>query len=151
MDKQLLFYFGAYYGALTKINDPTGDRRQEHAERYYEFMRNSNREINIAAISNNSKIERKIVEMAYHYVFEMKHNLWDRIDYFDPSYDMAESWRRLRTNDNIQKHDILLVRHEALECRVWNEHPDWDYYQAHDVASKVYDYNKALNEWKGEH
>lgn len=150
MDKQLLFYFGADYGALTEENDPGGSKRRKHARLFYEEIRNSNREISIKTISKNAKLDYDLVETAYHYVFEEKHPLWNRIDYFDPSYDMAESWRRLRTNDNIQKHDILLVKHEALESKIWNEHPDWDYYKAHEETCKVYDYKTALRKWKGE-
>lgn len=151
MDKQLLFYFGADYGALNNLNDPDGDRRRKHARLFYEEIRNSDREININAISKNSKLDRNLVETAYHHVFEMKHQLINGYDYFAPSYDMAESWRRLHTNDNIQKHDILLVRHEALEYQIWKEHPDWDYYQAHEETCRVYDYHTALEKWKGEH
>ena len=76
-----------------------------------------------------------------------KHNLKKGYDYFDPDYYMAESLRRLRANDNVQEHDKILVFHEALEYDIMKENPNMSYDEAHELASKTYNYSKALIEW----
>lgn len=63
-------------------------------------------------------------------IFEDKHDLEKGHTYFDPDYDMAESFRRLRTNDDIQPHDIILLRHEALEFDIMQANPKMSYDEA---------------------
>jgi len=38
---------------------------------------------------------------------------------FDPSFEIAESWRRLseKNPDEIQPHDLILLKHELLEMQ----------------------------------
>lgn len=142
---------GAQSGALNDKNDPHGKRRNAHAERYYESMRNSDRQSNIQAMVSNSGLDYSIVEAAYAHVFEHKHNLENGYTYFDPSYEMSQSWQRLRTNDHIRPYDLVLLKHEALESKIWADHPEWSYWQAHTEAEKTYSYTAAIEEWEKEH
>ena len=135
-------------GALNSKNDPDYKKRDRHAELYYNELRNIDIEYTIESITSNTKIDRQLVERAYKYVFIERHNLEKGYTYFDSDYDMAESFRRLRTNDNIKQHDIILLKHEALESRIWDENPNMSYEQVHNIAQKQYNYSKALLEWK---
>lgn len=141
---------GAETGALNDTNDPGSKRRDAHAKRYYQSMRNSDRKSNISAMVKNTGLDYELVERAYSHIFEEKHNLEKGFTYFDPSYDMAQSWQRLRTNDHIRPYDIVLLKHEALESKIWAEHPTWTYYQAHSAAEKTYNYREAKRKWEQE-
>lgn len=60
---------------------------------------------------------------------------------------MAESFRRLREGKNIQKYDLIMLKHERLECELMKkEH--LSYQEAHWLAEKKYNYQKALMEFK---
>ena len=92
-------------------------------------------------------INPDIVAKTYKHIFEDKHNLYKGYDYFDEDYYIAESFRRLRTNVDIQEHDIILLRHEALEFDIMQENPDMPYEEAHAMAEKAHNYKKALIDW----
>lgn len=139
---------GAKNGALNDSNDPKYKRREEHAERLYAEYRNSSKEYFVNAVSNNTKIDKETVSKAYKHVFEDKHVLDKGYDYFDADYDMAESWRRLRTNDKIQEHDKILIMHESLEYDIMNANKSMSYEDAHNIANDKYNYGKALDMWK---
>lgn len=139
---------GAMSGGYNDKNDPKGEKRDAHAERYYAELRNSSKEAFVDAVSKNSKTSRDIASKVYKHIFEDKHELDGEYKYFDPDYYMAESFRRLRTNDNVQNHDIILLMHEALEYDIMQAHPEMTYEEAHGLASQSYDYARALREWK---
>ena len=65
---------------------------------------------------------------------------------FDPSYEMAESFRRLSEGKDIQHHDLLLVKHEWLELSLMKRY-GYDYDKAHAITIRKYDYDTALNQW----
>ena len=100
---------------------------------------------------SNSGLDYSIMEAAYANVFEHKHNLENGYTYFDPSYEMSQSWQRLRTNDHVRPYDLVLLKHEALESKIWADHPEWSYWQAHAGAEKTYNYTAAKKEWIKEH
>lgn len=138
---------GALSGAYNDENDPTGSKREKHANLYYEELRNSSKDSFVAAVSGNASIDSEIVKKAYSHIFEDKHLLDGELRYFDPDYYMAESFRRLRTNADIQPHDIILLRHEALEYDIMKANPDMSYEEAHGLAAEEYDYKSALIAW----
>lgn len=138
---------GAKSGALNDENDPKGKKRKDHAKQYYRALRNNDTSAFVVAVSSNSGVESKKVENAYKHVFLEKHNLSDGYGRFKPDYDMAESFRRLRTNDNIQPHDIILLLHEDLEADIMRKNPGMPYEEAHALAEKTYNYSEALKEW----
>ena len=134
-------------GALNSKNDPKGKRRKAHAELYYEELRNADENAIVDSMALNSGVDRQIVAKAYSHVFTEKHNLEEGYRFFDPDYDMAESFRRLRTNDNIQPHDVILLQHEALENQIMQENPSMSYNDAHKLAEQSFNYRKALSDW----
>ena len=138
---------GAVSGALNDTNDPDFSKRAKHAELYYEEIRNSKKSDFVNAVSKNTGLSKETVSIAYKHVFEDKHMLGAGYKYFDADYDMAESFRRTRTNDHIQKHDITLYKHEQLEYNIMKENPKMNYREAHELASKTYNYEKELSEW----
>ena len=139
-------------GALNDKNDPGSIRRDAHAERYYEQVRNRDRDIEVRAVSEHSGFSTEIVDAVYQHVFIDKHDLTTGYKRFEPDYEMAQSWQRLRLGKDIQKHDKLLIMHEYEEILLMAD--GLSYQEAHDkVCSMGYDYQKALAEWlsgKGE-
>lgn len=131
---------GAKYGAYNDKNDPFNKKRKQHANLYYEEIRNSNTKSFVNAVSKNANIDVKTVTKAYKHIFEDNHN-------FEPDYDMAESFRRLRTNDHIQEHDKVLIHHEALEHDIMAENPHMSYEEAHRMTEQSYNYAEALFAW----
>jgi len=138
---------GATRGALNDENDPYSKKRTAHAKRYYKALRNSSTDAFVDAVSKNTSIDSESVRRAYRHLFEEKHMLEDGYGYFKADYDMAESLRRLRTNDNIQEHDRILILHEAYESELMRNNPELSYEEAHRMAEEKYNYAKALKEW----
>lgn len=138
---------GAVSGALNDKNDPKGEKKKTHAENIYNSIRNNKKEPFIKSLDKSSGAGHERAEKTYKHLFVDKHMLSDGYGYFKPDYDMAESLRRLRANDNVQEHDKMLVFHEALEYDIMKANPEMSYTEAHKLAEKTYNYAKALDEW----
>ena len=82
------------------------------------------------------------MDRAIGHVFYNKHNLEKGYTYFDADYDMAESIRRLRSGKGIQKHDLILILHEANEAELMGKGMGYD--DAHELTNKKYNYKIAL-------
>ena len=99
--------------------DGESRRGQEHARRFYNELRNSNRKDLIMKIFKSSKMSKTIVSSSLKHVLDSKYDLiYDgEIKHmnFVPDYDMAESAKRLRIGNPL-KHDIITLKHEALEA-----------------------------------
>lgn len=131
---------GAKHGAYNDKNDPFNKKRQRHADLYYEEIKNSDKKYFVDAVAKNADIDIDTVAKAYKHIFEDGHG-------FDPDYDMAESFRRLRTNDHIQKHDKILIHHEALEHDIMEKNPHMPYEEAHAITEQTYNYVEELCKW----
>ena len=141
-----LHFSGGVSGALNDENDPTFQKRKEHAQRYYEEVRKRNCENEISTISKNSNLSEKIVRKAYEHIFINKHKLEEGYMHFFPDFDMAQSWQRLREGANIQKHDIVLLQHEALEASYMEQ--GYSYNKAHIKTCEMgYNYQAELDRW----
>lgn len=141
---------GAINGALTDKNDPLYTRRDAHANRYYESMRNSRKSNIIDHIANNTGISKKSINKIYDHVFINEYELSGGKRRFDPDYYMAESFRRLREGKNIQKHDLIMLKHERLEYELMEKlHLKYD--EAHKITERKYNYQKALNKFLKEY
>lgn len=141
---------GAINGALTDKNDPLYTRRDAHANRYYESMRNSRKSNIIDRIANNTGISKKSISKIYDHVFINEYELSGGKRRFDPDYYMAESFRRLREGKNIQKHDLIMLKHERLEYELMKKlHLKYD--EAHKITERKYNYQKALNKFLKEY
>ncbi len=136
-------------GALTEKNDPDGKQRFEHACRYYDQVRKRDAKREIDAISKNSGIGKDSVESAYKHVFIEKHDLSGGHRRFDPDYDMAQSWQRLREGKKVMPHDLILIQHEAAEAAYMKN--GMSYAEAHAKACKDgYNYQAECDKWKNE-
>lgn len=141
---------GAINGALTDKNDPLYTRRDAHANRYYESMRNSRKSNIIDHIANNTGISKKSISKIYDHVFINEYELSGGKRRFDPDYYMAESFRRLREGKNIQKHDLIMLKHERLEYELMKKlHLKYD--EAHKITERKYNYQRALNKFLKEY
>lgn len=141
---------GAINWALTDKNDPLYTRRDAHANRYYESMRNSRKSNIIDHIANNTGISKKSINKIYDHVFINEYELSGGKRRFDPDYYMAESFRRLREGKNIQKHDLIMLKHERLEYELMKKlHLKYD--EAHKITERKYNYQKALNKFLKEY
>ena len=134
------------YGAYNNSNDPDGKKRDKHAKRYYESIRNSKKENIVDTISQNSGIDKESVSKMYDHLFINEHNLNNKRQTFFPDYYIAESVQRLRSGINIQKHDLTLIRHEAMEYDLMS-HSGMEYLEAHEKVNEFFNYGNDLNKW----
>ena len=141
---------GAVYGAWNDRNDPYNKERDRHAQEFYESVRNRNKQHEIVKVSNNSGLSQSDVEKIYNHIFINEYDLEDSRKRFDPSYDMAESWRRLSEigGKNIQPHDLVMLNHELMEHDLMAKGMKYD--EAHELTNKTYNYQKAWIAWMKE-
>ena len=141
---------GAVYGAWNDRNDPYNKERDRHAQEFYESVRNRNKQHEIVKVSNNSGLSQVDVEKIYNHIFINEYDLEDGRKRFDPSYDMAESWRRLSEigGKNIQPHDLVMLNHELMEHDLMAKGMKYD--EAHELTNKTYNYQKAWIAWMKE-
>lgn len=148
-DKNGIMKSGAISGGYNDKNDPEYKLRDKSAENYYNEMRNRDRNIEIKAISNNSGFSIEDCEIIFSHVFENEHPFANgEVKRFDASYDMQQSFMRIRSNKNIQPHDITLLNHELAEAKLMKANPQMVYEEAHDIAEKQYNYAVELLEYK---
>lgn len=138
---------GAVYGAWNDRNDPYNKERDRHAQEFYESVRNRNKQHEIVKVSNNSGLSQSDVEKIYNHIFINEYDLEDGRKRFDPSYDMAESWRRLSEigGKNIQPHDLVMLNHELMEHDLMAKGMKYD--EAHELTNRTYNYQKAWIAW----
>lgn len=141
---------GAVYGAWNDRNDPYNKERDRHAQEFYESVRNRNKQHEIVKVSKNSRFSQSDVEKIYNHIFINEYDLEDGRKRFDPSYDMAESWRRLSEigGKNIQPHDLVMLNHELMEHDLMAKGMKYD--EAHELTNKTYNYQKAWIAWMKE-
>ncbi|MGQ7337094.1 minor capsid protein [Streptococcus suis] len=137
---------GAIYGAWNAKNDPDEIHRKKHAELYYESVRNRSTVHEVARITKHTGFAERDVQAIYDHVFENYYELEGGSKRFDPDYDMAQSWNRLFSGKDIQKHDITLLHHELMESKLMAEGMNYD--TAHKITQKKYDYLSELIKWQ---
>lgn len=129
-------------------NDPDGSKRQGIAEKLYEQTRNRNSMYEVRAIAKNSGMSEADIKKVYDHIYTNKHLFKNgTIHLFDPDYEMAQSWQRLRNNNNIQPHDITLLKHELAEYNIMGESIDIEYELVHNEVTKKYNYQKELMQY----
>ncbi len=137
---------GKSAGALNNRNDPTYEKRDKVANEYYDRVR-GDKENFIKNVAANSGLNERGVEKVFNHIFIEKHQLDDGFRRFDPSYEMAESFRRLSEGNDIQEHDrIILIKHEWLELGLMKRY-GYDYSTAHRITERKYNYDAALTKW----
>lgn len=137
---------GAKGGTIKKTSgalNPISKRADEHAKRYYASVRKM--KTDVSKISKNTGFSEELIESIKNFIFMEKHDLGDRVDYFDPDYKMAESWQRLIDGKNIQHHDLTLLKHEKMERELMLQGYTQD--EAHRITSMKYNYGKEAEEY----
>ena len=135
--------FEEIFGGLAGALNPESQEAKEHAFRYYGLVRKM--KTDCKRIAANTGFREKDIQRVKNHVFYKKHELYDdEFDYFEPSYQMAQSWQRLIDGRNIQDRDIILLNHEFLESVLESE--GLVSYLAHRQTEKIYNYSAALKE-----
>lgn len=130
--------FGAIFGA---INNPYSKAALEHAEKYYEFIRNN--KTDVYKIAENTQFTLEQIIMVKNFLFIDEHNLEGEIKRFDSSFEIAQSWQRLAyMPKDIQLHDITLIKHELKEMELMNK--GFSQQEAHDKTEVEFGYNYTL-------
>lgn len=128
--------------------NPSGRRAIAHAEREYASFRSMTTDC--IFVSQNTGYTLEQVSLVKSYLFSSQHYLssCDKFKRFDPSYEIAQSWRRLmnKKGQGIQRHDMLLIPHELLEIQyiIGNR---MSQQEAHELASKAFSYDLASTEY----
>lgn len=111
---------------------------------YLEFaQRNRNDSVNkIASAADMSTDDASEV---YAHVFEDQHLTLDEDGqeiqaYFDPNYEMAQSFNRIFSNKDVNDDDIIMLKHELYERKLMKANPKMTYQEAHALALKKYPY-----------
>ncbi|WP_181453164.1 minor capsid protein [Dolosigranulum pigrum] len=92
-------------------------------------------------------INKQQIKRAFHHVFIKKHQLTHKYGWFDPDYDMAQSWTRLIDGKEIYPHDVILIQHEAYEAILMDE-KNMSYEEAHIETEKYFNYNNSVKQFK---
>lgn len=130
-------------GAISGARNPYGDAAKEHAKKYYGLVRSMRTDVmKIAKVTGFSEEDIQLVK---DFVFLQKHDLGNgTLEYFEPDYMMAESWRRLQSGTP-EPHDITLLKHELMERKLMQSGIPQD--EAHRITSKTYNYGKEAQEF----
>lgn len=84
----------------------------------------------------------------YHHIFIDKHLSIDPATNkkiqakFEPDAEMAQSFQRIFNGQKLLPKDIILLKHERYERKLMKQHPDLDYYSAHHLTNKIYNYEE---------
>lgn len=131
-------------GAISGALNPNSKEAQEHADQYYESVRHMTNDVN--RIAKNTGFSAELISQIKDFVFMQKHDLGGKeLEYFYPSYEMAQSWQRLIEGKNIQPHDLTLLNHEKMERELMAQ--GYSQNEAHDITSRVYNYGDESREY----
>ena len=130
-------------GGISGARNPYGQLADEHAERYYSFIRSTHSDC--PKIAKNTGFSIDDVTSIKNYLFVEEHDLSDGHRQFDADYMIAQSWQRLIEGKQIKPHDITLLKHEKLELNLVRKGVPQD--EAHLTASKKHNYRKEAEEY----
>lgn len=137
---------GAFYGALNPESDKDFERCEKHAIKYYDEIRK--RTSDIDAIAKNTGYQAEKIKKIKNHIFINKYDLGeDEPTTFYPNYDIAVSWQNLILGKDIQDKDYILLDHEYYEYVLMHE-KGLKYVEAHSMAQEIYNYQKAVREWR---
>ena len=109
-------------------------RDQLAAKAYEKFSR----EDDSKRIADNTGFSQADIERIRSHIFSKKHDLYKGYTRFEPDYDMAVAWQRLRDGDYLPR-DITLLKHELLERELEKKY-NINISEAHALASESYDW-----------
>ena len=126
-------------GGISGGLDPNSDEAMEHTLLYYEEIRHFSSDCEHIAKNTGFSLEQ--ILMVKNFLFIDEHNIYGGVRRFDPTFQIAESWRRLAfEKENIQTHDITLINHELLEMSYINQ--GYSQQEAHNLANEQYNYTE---------
>lgn len=126
------------------ISNPLSKEGRAHAELYYKEIRTRTDEI--AKIAKFTGLSEEEIIKVKNYLFNDVHKLITGIKRFDPSFEIAETWRRLADDhEHVQPHDRLLIPHELMEMKLIDSGLSQS--EAHKLTSEKYDYPRASTEF----
>jgi len=129
--------FGGHSGAIIFEDAPEAIA---HAQQYYTAVRKMTADV--SRISKNTGWKKRNVAAVKQHVFIDEHLIDGRMQRFDPSYEIAQSWQRLIDGRNIQEQDMVLLNHELMELQLMREGLTFE--QAHAQASKAFDFGRYV-------
>ena len=134
-------------GAISGALKPDSAEAEEHAKRYYESVRHM--KTDVGRIADNTGFDKNDIAKIKDHIFIQKHDLGNgELEYFYPSYEMAQSWQRLIDGENIQKHDITLLNHEMMERKLMKQ--GYSQQEAHKITENTHNYGKECKEYYAE-
>lgn len=132
-------------GAISGARNPNSKKAKEHAERYYGLVRSMKSDV--PKIAKATGYTEKEIQEIKDFIFITRHDLGGgKLEYFEPDFMMAESWRRL-ISGKPEKHDLTLLKHEIMEKKLMQQ--GYTQAEAHDKTSKIHNYDKEANEFYG--
>ncbi|MCD7709163.1 MAG: minor capsid protein [Clostridiales bacterium] len=133
-----------------RITDIESDEADKFAEMYYDEIRSFSTDCE--KIATNLDRDADDIKRIKSYLF-MDKSLYDdesgQYKRFAPDCAIAQSWQRLMTGKNIQKHDRTLIEHELCEMEIKKENPEIEHLVAHSMANEKYNYQKEAAEYYG--
>ena len=137
-------------GAILERNKHIDDfipefKEEEIAKALYLEFAQRNRKDSVNKISKASAMPVKDASEVYAHIFEDKHLTVDKNGnlvqaYFDPNYEMSQSFSRIFNGTGITKDDIIMLKHELYERKLMKSNPKMTYYEAHELSKEKYDY-----------
>lgn len=127
------------YGGL----NVTSQKAKNHAKMMYEEIRK--RKFDYLNVAENTGFSHEQMQLVKNYLFNANHWIQGKHKRFEPSYEIAESWRRLsvKNGKEIYEHDILLLWHELTEIDILLHNNNFSQEKAHYTATAAYDYQTA--------
>lgn len=129
--------------------DPLNDKEVMAQKLYLELgQRNSKYAGKLIAQAGGFSDEEG--EQVFKHIFRNKHKLKNGITgkiyegYFDPDYDMAQSFARILNRQSLLDRDIILVKHELLESTLMAKNSKLTYKEAHKLTNEKYNYEKLI-------
>ena len=116
-------------------------KEEEIAKALYLEFAQRNRKDSVNKISKASAMPVKDASEVYAHIFEDKHLTVDKNGnlvqaYFDPNYEMSQSFSRIFNGTGIIKNDIIVLRHELYERKLMKSNPKMTYYEAHELSKE---------------
>jgi len=131
---------GHHYTAYEFENERDSKAREAY-EKY-------SREYDVDLIAANTGFSKEEIMSIKRHIFFNKHRLYSKYGFFEPDYDMAVAWKRLREGKTLSR-DILLLQHELLESKVEKMY-NLSASEAHEIATREFDWaTRVLEETEG--
>ena len=120
------------------------ERGRQAAKAYERFAREDDSKV----IADNTGFSVEDIIKVRRHIFFNKHKLYVGYTHFDPDYNMAVAWERLKRGEYLDR-DITLLRHELLESELEKKY-NIDISEAHARATKTYDWWGQVEKELGE-